>query len=100
MRTLLFFDHLLPHLSLLASIAALAWSIYAQDWILTGCAGFSLILLFVIRMLIAHKAIKHFDEDLAMIKLPFYEYGVIWRTFAHKIRNWRADKNDFTSLKL
>ena len=97
MRTLLFFDHLLPHLSLLASIAALAWSIYAQDWILTGCAGFSLILLFVIRMLIAHKAIKHFDEDLAMIKLPFYEYGIIWRNFANKIRYWRADKNDFTS---
>ena len=100
MRTLLFFDHLLPHLSLLASIAALAWSIYAQDWILTGCAGFSLILLFVIRMLIAHKAIKHFDEDLAMIKLPFYEYGIIWRNFANKIRYWRADKNDFTSHKL
>ena len=100
MRTLLFFDHLLPHLSILASIAALAWSIYAQDWILTGCAGFSLILLFVIRMLIAHKAIKHFDEDLAMIKLPFYEYGIIWRNFANKIRYWRADKNDFTSHKL
>ncbi len=100
MRTLLFFDHLLPHLSLLASIAALAWSIYAQDWILTGCAGFSLILLFVIRMLIAHKAIKHFDEDLAMIKLPFYEYGIIRRNFANKIRYWRADKNDFTSHKL
>ena len=100
MRTLLFFDHLLPHLSLLASIAALAWSIYAQDWILTGCAGFSLILLFVIRMIIAHKAIKHFDEDLAMIKLPFYEYGIIWRNLANKIRYWRADKNDFTSHKL
>lgn len=100
MRTLLFFDHLLPHLSILASIAALAWSIYAQDWILTGCAGFSLILLFVIRMLIAHKAIKHFDEDLAMIKLPFYEYGIIWRNLANKIRYWRADKNDFTSHKL
>ena len=87
-------------MSLLASIAALAWSIYAQDWILTGCAGFSLIILFVIRMLIAHKAIKHFDEDLAMIKLPFYEYGIIWRNFANKIRYWRADKNDFTSHKL
>ena len=100
MRTLMFFDHLLPHLSLIASIAALAYSIPMQDWILTGCSGFALLLLFVLRMLIANKAIKHFDYDVAMIKLPFYEYGIIWRNLANKMRYWRADKNDFTSHKL
>lgn len=35
-----------------------------------------------------------------IIKLPFYEYGIIWRNLANKIRYWRADKNDFTSHKL
>ena len=100
MRTLMFFDHLMPHLSLIASIAVLAYSILMQDWILTGCAGFALILLFVLRMMIANKAIKHFDDELSMFLLPFYEYGIIWRNFANKLRYWRADKNDFTSHKL
>lgn len=100
MRTLMFFDHLMPHLSLIASITVLAYSILMQDWILTGCAGFALILLFVLRMIIANKAIKHFDDELGMFFLPFYEYGIIWRNFANKLRYWRADKNDFTSHKL
>ncbi|HBF04860.1 MAG TPA: glycosyl transferase family 2, partial [Prevotella sp.] len=82
------------------SIAVLAYSILAENWILTGCAGLALILLFVLRMIIANKAIKHFDDELSMFLLPFYEYGIIWRNFANKLRYWRADKNDFTSHKL
>ena len=100
MRTLMFFDHLMPHLSLLTSIAVLAYAIFMQNWILTGIAGFSLLLLFVLRMIIANKAIKHFDDDIAIFKLPFLEYGIIWRNLANKMRYWRADKNDFTSHKL
>lgn len=100
MRVLMFFDHFMPHLSIICSLAALAYAIMTHDWILTGCAGFALVLLFVVRMLIAHKAIRHFDEALSTIMLPFYEYGIVWRNFAHKIRFWRADKNDFTSHKL
>lgn len=100
MRTLMFFDHLMPHLSLLASIAVLAYAIFLQNWILTGIAGFALLLLFILRMIIANKAIKHFDDDIAIFKLPFLEYGIIWRNLANKMRYWRADKNDFTSHKL
>lgn len=100
MRTLMFFDHLMPHLSLLASIAVLAYAIFMQNWILTGIAGFALLLLFILRMIIANKAIKHFDDDIAIFKLPFLEYGIIWRNLANKMRYWRADKNDFTSHKL
>ena len=100
MRTLMFFDHLMPHLSLIASIIVLAYGIIKEDWIMTGSAGFAILLLFVLRMLIANKAIKHFDDAISMFKLPFYEYGIIWRNFANKMRYWRADKNDFTSHKL
>ena len=100
MRTLMFFDHLIPHLSLITSVAVLAYAIYKQDWILTGCAVFALLLLFVLRMIIANKAIKHFDKEISMLALPFYEYGIVWRNFANKWRYWRADKNDFTSHKL
>ena len=100
MRTLMFFDHLMPHLSLIATLAVAAYSILTENWILTGCAGFSFLLLFIVRMLIANKAIKHFDDGIAMFKLPFFEYGIIWRNLATKLRYWRADKNDFTSHKL
>ena len=100
MRTLMFFDHLMPHLSLIATLAVAAYSILMKNWILTGCAGFSLLLLFIVRMLIANKAIRHFDDGIAMFKLPFFEYGIIWRNLATKLRYWRADKNDFTSHKL
>ena len=51
-------------------------------------------------MIIAGKAIRHFDDDLSYIMLPFYEYGIIWRNLANKLRYWHADKNDFTSHKL
>lgn len=100
MRTLMFFDHLMPHLSLIATLAVAAYSILMKNWILTGCAGFSFLLLFIARMLIANKAIRHFDDGIAMFKLPFFEYGIIWRNLATKLRYWRADKNDFTSHKL
>ena len=100
MRALMFLDHLMPHLSLIATLAVAAYSILTKNWILTGCAGFSFLLLFIVRMLIANKAIKHFDDGIAMFKLPFFEYGIIWRNLATKLRYWRADKNDFTSHKL
>ncbi len=100
MRALMFFDHLFPHLSLIASTLALACSILAQDRILTGCAGFALLLLFVLRMVIAKNAVKRFDTQLSAFSLPFYEYGIVWRNLADKLRYWRADKNDFTSHKL
>ena len=100
MRTLMFFDHLFPHLSLIASIAVLACSVVMKDWILTGCAGFALLLLIVLRTIIAHRAVACFDSLIPTYKLPFYDYGIIWRNFANKVRYWRADKNDFTSHKL
>ena len=100
MMSLMAMDHLFPHLSLIASLATLAYAIVLQDWILTGIAGFALLLLLILRTVIAHKAIRHFDDDISLLKLPFYEYGIIWRNLANKIRYWRADKNDFTSHKL
>jgi len=71
-----------------------------KDWILTVCAGFALLLLIVLRTIIAHRAVACFDSLIPTYKLPFYDYGIIWRNFANKVRYWRADKNDFTSHKL
>ncbi len=99
MRALMLMDHLLPHLSLVASIAVLTFSILESNWILTGVAGFAFLLLILLRMLIARKAVRHFDDNLSLLMLPLYEYGIVWRNLADKMRYWRADKNDFTSHK-
>ncbi len=100
MRTLMFFDHLLPHLSMIASVAALAYSVLRKDWILLGCAVASLLLLFVLRLCIARRAVRRFDDTICAFLLVFYEYGIVWRNLADSWRYWRADKNDFTSHKL
>ncbi len=100
MRCLMFFDHLFPHLSLIVSTATLAYALLMQEWILAGCAGFALLLLFMLRMIIAKSAVKCFDTQLSTFSLPFYEYGTVWRNLADKMRYWRADKTNFTSHKL
>lgn len=100
MSILHFFDHLIPHLSLLCSIAALALGILTENWIMTGCAGFALLLLLILRMIIAHRAIRHFDTEINTLAMPFYEYSIIWRNLIRRIRYWHADKSDFTSHKL
>lgn len=100
MRRLHAADHLLPHLSLLCSLAALGFGLLTERWGLTAAAGLALLLLFVLRMLIARRAVKRFDASLATFLLPFYEYSLVWRSLAARLRYWRADKNDFTSHKL
>ncbi len=100
MRTLMFFDHLLPHLSLIASLAAVGCSVLLRDWVLMAGAAASLLLLFVLRLCIARKAVRRFDNGISTFLLPFYEYGIVWRNLAACWRYWRADKNDFTSHKL
>lgn len=100
MRALMFFDHLLPHLSLVASLAAVACSVLLRDWVLMAGAAASLLLLFVLRLCIARRAVRRFDDNISTFLLPFYEYGIVWRNLAASWRYWRADKNDFTSHKL
>ena len=100
MRLLMFFDHLLPHLSLLAIVGAMTYGILAQVWLLCAAAGVAFLLLFVLRMMIASRFIKHFDTSIPTLSLPFLEYGIVWRNLAVKLRYWHADKNDFTSHKL
>lgn len=100
MRMLQAIDLLLPHLSVIASLVTLAFAIVTQRWILAGCAGGALLLLLLLRMFIAHRATKFFDNKLLVAMLPLYEYSLAWRNLSRRIRYWRADKNDFTSHKL
>lgn len=99
-RTLMFFDLLLPHLSLVVSSIAIVYASIVKDWILLGVAIAAILLMYLLRMFIAKRAVNHFDSSLPAFVLPFYEYGVVWRSLADSLRYWRADKNDFTSHKI
>ena len=100
MRILKGIDHLMPHLSLLASIAACAFGGIKMNWIVLGAGVFSLLLLYILRMIISNNAIRKFDEDIHVMVQPFYEYSMLWHSITGILRYWRADKQDFTSHKL
>jgi len=100
MMILRFFDHVIPHLALLITIGAAAYGLMTQKFTIAAAGGVGLLLLFFIRMGVASHAMNKFDEDISAIKLPFYEWSIIFHDFINKIRYWRANKNDFTTHKL
>lgn len=99
LKALNFIDHLFPHISLLASLAAIICGVLFQNWLILGAGVLALLLLFFLRMIIAKNAMHSFEENIPAIRLPFYEYSLIWRALAGKLRYMRSDKLDFTSHK-
>ena len=99
-RTLFNIDNLLLHLNYILIIAALAYSIIVQNWILTGAAALALIITITLRTIFGKKVMNHFEEDISAWRIVPYEISTIWHKLAHQIRYRRADKYDFTSHKL
>ncbi|MBR5656663.1 MAG: glycosyltransferase [Prevotella sp.] len=100
MRSLFNIDNLLLHLNYLLELAALAYSIIVQNWILTVAAVLAFIITITLRSIFGKKVMNHFDEDISVWRIVPYEISTIWHKLAHRIRYWRADKYDFTSHKL
>ena len=100
MRTLFNIDNLLLHMNYILELAALAYSIIVQNWILTGTAILALIITLTLRTIYGKKVMNHFDEDISAWRIVPYEISTIYHKLAHRIRYWRADKYDFTSHKL
>lgn len=100
MRLLKLVDRLLPHFSLLCSVAVLVFSLIVGRNIEVGAASLALLLLYIVRAIIARKAVSKFADSLPLLALPFYEYCMVWRALAARLRFRLADKNDFISHKL
>ncbi len=100
MRILFNIDNLLLHLNYILIVAALAYSIIVQNWILTGAAALALIITITLRTIFGKMVINHFDEDISAWCIVPYEISTIWHKLAHQIRYLLADKYDFTSHKL
>lgn len=93
-------DHLLPHLSLIASLAVGAWAVYTGQWLLAGTSLLSLLLLYALRAGVAHRAAHQCHVELSALSVPFYELALIWHSLYYRLCYWKADKRDFTSHKL
>lgn len=94
------FCNVMLHLSFVVSLAAIAFSVMQQNWILTGASGFALLLLIIMRTIFANRAVKQLDEDISAGTMFFRELKLAWNNILYKISYIHADKNDFTSHKL
>ncbi len=93
-------DTFLLHLNFLAIIAALAYSIIVQNWIITAVAALSLIYSIYIRTAFAKRVFRRSDTQISLWKVIPYELVDVWYNIRHYIRYLKADKNDFSSHKV
>ncbi|MCI6618425.1 MAG: group 2 glycosyl transferase [Prevotella sp.] len=93
-------DQWMLHLNFIALIAAFAFSILTQSWILCGCAAVATAITLTLRIMFAKRMINHFSEEIPGWKILPYELSMASRNLVHFIQYKLADKNDFTSHKL
>lgn len=99
-RCLFNWDQIALHSHVLLCIAALAYSIISQRWIVTAVAGVVLLLAYLLRFRSGRTTMRLLHESFPAWKIPFYEVSVVWHQMINIIRYIRADKYDFTSHKL
>lgn len=93
-------DQIVLHLSLLAVIGTASYSVFVQNWVLTGVAGFLLMLLITIHTAFATNTMHAFGETIPAWKIFVYELRVVWHHLNVRWKYLRADKYDFISHKL
>lgn len=88
-------DTMLLHITFLLQIAAIVISVLRENYVITAAAGLSLIIGYMLRVLIASKAMKAIDENISAWKIPFLEMSEIWRNAILNIKYLSSDKEDF-----
>lgn len=94
-RLIFCIDTLLLHVSYLSCIAFLAASLLLPNVILTAVSAFSIILTITMRILIAKKTAKVFNEHLSGFLIPFMELRIMWQNILFLARYRFSDKYDF-----
>ena len=95
-----FLDTLFFHFNYVLQLLLGAWSIYSQSWFLLTCVAFCWFLTFIVRGIIAKRAMSFFRVDIPFMLLGWLElrnqYHKLWYTIKYK----RSDKTEFTSHKI
>lgn len=89
------FDNAVLHINYLAQLAAIVYSAITTNWMILSSALVSLLVTIAIRIVIANKILKMFEELIPLWRIPFMEIRVIWQYTAFMIRHAFSDKNDF-----
>lgn len=88
-------DTVLLHLTVMASVAAIALSAALGNYIVTIAASVLLLVHYSLRILTAHKAMTAANEAVNPLLAPFMEAFMLWRNIRLKIRHLTCDKYDF-----
>lgn len=84
----------------LFTVAAVAFSVLTERWILTAAAGVALVLTLVLRAVVLSKSIRRYLDGMSLIRMLWLEAMIPMRKLARIIRYKRADKYDFISHKI
>lgn len=88
-------DTLLLHVNFLAQMAAIALSIYLENWTVTVAAALCVVITLTVRMVLASKAIRAFGEAVPLWLVPLFELRVMWQRLLFKVKYAFSDKYDF-----
>ena len=93
-------DQCAMHLNYVLIIAAAAFSIVTQRWLLTAVAAIALVLTVMLRLSICKKSLRLYREDISSWSIIPYELGIVWHQLGYMLKYRKADKYDFISHKI
>jgi hypothetical protein len=94
------FDTFMMHLNYLLIIAAIAYSVYSANIIISAAAALALIITICLRILFAAKTIKYFKAKVSLFAVIPFEIRLIWSKLFLYIKYWCSNKYDFISHKI
>lgn len=86
--------------SYLACIAAVAFSVVCQMWILTIAAGVALVLTSVLRAMLLKRSLGMFLPEMSAVAMLWHELTLPLRNFVRLLRYRFTDKYDFICHKI
>lgn len=94
------FDQTFLHLDYLVILAAIAYSVITQKWVIAAAAAIAMIVTTCIRNILAGKALDEWGVDVPHWKSVWYDLSFVWHWLSYKLKYAKADKTDFISHKI
>ena len=98
-RAMFNIDMLMLHVCFLLSIASAVYAVCFADWLVLPFSCVALVAPFVVRTLVAKRAMAKFQVGVSLFKVVPYELVLIWHNLRYAMAYRFADKYDFISHK-
>lgn len=100
MRFLCNADNFMLWINYFVLLAGIAISSTTHNWILLATSAVLLFVTLWLRIAVANKALRAFDETIPKWKIPFFELLVLWHDISYILRVLKSDKREFSTHKL